>query len=126
MPDISLSRAKAKTNVLEVRLGFRGVMITFIDLRFSPKGLYAGVVIDRLQRLPGVTSVMGEHDLCFHWATPEEFNHHLLSIHKALRGSEATYRLFTVEDSYQSRDPVTWFPAVDSEPSVHPAYPKKK
>jgi hypothetical protein len=100
-------------------------MITFIDLIFSPRGQPAGTIIDRLQRLPGISSVMGEHDLLFHWKTPEEFNAKLLAIHQALAGTEATYRIFTVEDSYQSRDPVPWIPAVDTDPTNHPAYPKK-
>jgi hypothetical protein len=101
-------------------------MITFIDLTFSPRGTPAGVVIDRLQRLSGVSSVMGEHDLLFHWQRPDEFSAQLAAIHEALQGTEATYRIFTVEDSYQSREPPRWFPAVDPEPSDHPAYPRRK
>jgi hypothetical protein len=100
-------------------------MITFIDLIFSPSGLDAGVVIDRLQRVPGVSSVMGEHDLLFHWTSPDEFNRQLRAIHAALQGSGASYRIFTVEDSYQSKAPVSWFPAIDAEPAGHPAYPRK-
>lgn len=101
-------------------------MMTFVDLTFSPRGLPAGAVLDRLQRISGVSSVMGEHDLLFHWKTAEEFTGRLLAIHEALKGTEATYRIFTVEDSYQSKDPVAWFPSVDPEPADHPAYPRKR
>jgi len=65
-------------------------MITFIDLTFSPNGSDASVVSDRSQHLEGISSVMGEHDLLFHWNTAEEFSERLKSIHEALAGTEAT------------------------------------
>lgn len=96
-------------------------MITFVDLTFSPKGMAASAVVARLQKIPGVTSVMGEHDVMFHWRTNQEFDHHLQLVHKALEGTEATYRVSTVEDSYQSLDPVPWIGPMDSAPPHHPA-----
>jgi hypothetical protein len=98
-------------------------MITFVDLTFSPKGQNAAAVVAKLQRIPGVSSVMGEHDVVFHWRDAEEFARQVQAIHAALLDTEATYRLFTVEDSYQSRDPVPWIAAVDAEPPHHPAVP---
>lgn len=99
-------------------------MITFVDLTFSPRGLHPGVVIDRLQRLEGVTSVMGEHDVMFHWKTPAEFDARVGAIHSALVDTGTTYRVFTVEDSYQSRAPVPWIPSLADEPPQHPAHPE--
>ena len=101
-------------------------MITFIDLTFSPRGMQAAAVVARLQRIPGITSVMGEHDVMFHWRTNQEFDHFIQLIHKALEGTDALYRVFTVEDSYQSRDPVPWIAAMDNEPPHHPAVPEKR
>jgi len=100
-------------------------MITFIDLIFSPKGEDAARVAAKLQRIPGVSSVMGEHDLVFHWSEPAEFAAKVRAVHTALEGTEATYRVFTVEDTYQSRDPVPWIGSVDSEPPHHPAMPER-
>jgi hypothetical protein len=101
-------------------------MITFVDLTFSPSGEHAGAVVAKLARLEGVSSVMGEHDVMFRWKAPREFNDRLRAIHSALMGTGATYRVFTVEDSYQSMDPVPWIPPVESGPSHHPAYPEGK
>jgi len=100
-------------------------MITFIDLTFSPDGEDAAAVTAKLQRIPGVSSVMGEHDLVFHWSEPAEFASKIRAIHQALHGSEATYRVFTVENTYQSRDPVPWIGSVDTEPPHHPAVPER-
>jgi hypothetical protein len=100
-------------------------MITFVDLIFSPEGVPAGVAIDRLQRLDGVTSVMGEHDVLFRWQTTEEFTRKMQLIHEELRGTGAQYRIHTVEDSYQSMAPLTWFPGTEADTSGHPAYTKK-
>jgi hypothetical protein len=95
-------------------------MITFVDLIFSPKGKNAAEVVARLQRIPGVSSVMGEHDVVFHWTEPTEFASTIRAIHAALDGTEATYRVYTVEDSYQSRDPVPWIASIDPAPPHHP------
>jgi hypothetical protein len=100
-------------------------MITFVDLTFSPDGEYSGHIVGKLQRIEGVTSVMGEHDVMFHWTKPEEFERRMRAIQKALVGTGATFRIFTVEDSYQSRDPVPWIPPYEAGPSHHPAYPEE-
>lgn len=101
-------------------------MITFVDLTFSPEGEHAGAVIERLGKLPGVSSVMGQHDVMFRWKTAREFDTRISAVHRALRGSGATYRVFTVEDSYQSLDPVPWIPPEGQGPSHHPAYPEAR
>jgi hypothetical protein len=101
-------------------------MITFVDLTFSPSGERAAVVVAKLQAIRGVTSVMGEHDAMFHWKTDSEFDERMEAIHKALGDTGATYRVFTVEDSYQSKDPVPWIGPLDGEPSRHPALSKEK
>lgn len=101
-------------------------MITFIDLTFDPTGSNAAVVVAKLQQVPEVTSVMGEHDAMFHWKTNTEFDERIAAIHEALNGTGATYRVFTVEDSYQSKDPVPWIGPLDGEPSRHPALSKGK
>jgi hypothetical protein len=99
-------------------------MITFVDLTFSPKGLPAGAVIAELTKIPGVSSVMGEHDVMFRWKVSSEFDAKTRAIHAALDGTGATYRVFTVEDSYQSRDPVPWIQPVEERTAHHPAYPE--
>jgi hypothetical protein len=99
-------------------------MITFVDLSFAPRGMHAGKVIDALQGLEGVTSVMGEHDVMFRWRTPEEFDEMVAAIHEVLADTGATYRIFTVEDSYQSKDPVPWIPPPNrANVGRHPAHP---
>ena len=98
-------------------------MITFVDLSFSPEGRPSTLIVAKLQALHGVTSVMGEHDVMFRWKTAAEFESRMQSIHTALKGSGATYRVFTEEDSYQSRDPVPWISPVEGTPAHHPAYP---
>ncbi|MCI4319845.1 MAG: hypothetical protein L3K23_06925 [Thermoplasmata archaeon] len=99
-------------------------MITFVDLVFSPEGRPSTEVVTKLQTLEGISSVMGEHDVMFRWKTAAEFDRRMGSIHAALKGSGATYRVFTVEDSYQSRDPVPWISPLDGQPPHHPAYPE--
>lgn len=100
-------------------------MITFVDLSFSPEGTDAATVVSRLQRIPGVTSVMGEHDVMFHWRTNDEFSRLIREVHRALGRTGVLYRVFTVEDSYQSRDPVPWIAPLDAEPPRHPAVPER-
>jgi hypothetical protein len=99
-------------------------MITFVDLAFSPEGRPSTQVVAKLQSLEGISSVMGEHDVMFRWKTAAEFEKRMGSIHAALKGSGATYRVFTVEDSYQSRDPVPWISTLEGQPAHHPAYPE--
>ncbi|MCI4350686.1 MAG: hypothetical protein L3K15_04155 [Thermoplasmata archaeon] len=101
-------------------------MITFVDLTFSPNGMHAGIVVAKLQHLEGVSSVMGEHDVMFRWKSAAEFDARIRAIHAALHGTGALYRVFTVEDSYQSRDPVPWIPPIEARPTHHPAYPEAK
>ncbi len=99
-------------------------MITFIDLFFSPQGPPAATIVARLQRLKGVSSVMGEHDLMFQWKSTQEFDDQMRAIHAALEGTHVRYRVFTVEDSYQSRDPVPWIRPIETGPTHHPAVPE--
>ena len=98
-------------------------MMTFIDLTFSPSGQPPFTVVAKLQRIPGVTSVMGNHDVMFRWQTNAQFDEKIRAVHHALRETGATYRVFTVEDSYQSLEPVSWVPPVEAEPELaqHPA-----
>lgn len=101
-------------------------MITFIDLTFSPSGSPVPTVLARLQRIPGVTSVMGDHDVMFHWRTTAEFDAQMLAIHRTLHETGATYRVCTVEDSYQSLDPVPWVGPGMADPPQHPAIPERQ
>ncbi|HEV2519395.1 MAG TPA: hypothetical protein VGX00_02075 [Thermoplasmata archaeon] len=105
-----------------MRLEHAEHLITFIDLTFSPAGLPASAVVAKLQTLPGVSSVVGEHDLMFTWDTPSEFDEQIRKIHSVLAGTGATYRVFTVADSYQARDFSAWIPSDPPRPTSHPAY----
>ena len=99
-------------------------MITFVDLIFSPMGQHAGQVVRRLQELAGVHPVMGDHDVMFRWKTAAEFDRTMQAIHDALGGTGATYRVFTVEDSYLTRDMVPWIQPLGEDPSEHPGFPE--
>jgi hypothetical protein len=97
-------------------------MHTYIDLYFSPNGANPLAIAERLRERAGVTFIVGPHDIAFEWQTVEEFRSKLSAIHEALRGSDASYRVESVEESPEFIEPTTWPPSLVRSLPAHPGY----
>jgi hypothetical protein len=97
-------------------------MHTYVDLYFSPNGENPLAIADRLRRQAGVSLIVGPHDIAFEWQTVEEFRTKLSAIHDALQGSDASYRVESVEESPEFIEPTTWPPTIVRSQPSHPGY----
>jgi hypothetical protein len=96
-------------------------MYTYIDIFFSPDGTNPLDIAERLRSEASLPFIVGPHDILFEWRTVEEFRERMTRIHAALRGTGATYRVQSVEDTPSFVEPASWPPTLVRVPE-HPAY----
>jgi len=96
-------------------------MHSYVDLFFTPESVSPLEISQRLRSTAGLSFIVGPHDLAFSWTTEAEFRETLLKVHAALKGTGVFYRVETVTDEPEFREPVPW-PALPQPDKLHPAY----